>query len=171
MRQPTLSPAVPPSSVGCQCPRPLHVQCPSLAGGSLASQLVVDNSSTTRLSAATPISAHHAALREEIDGVRQNSHNVDGFIVVYAKSTVMLNATQMLPSDAASWFPHDAPASTPPTHPHSHLWCHCCPCLLKSHLQQAWTLPCNSPTMLASMCVDGGSGMPERWWRVHSMAS
>ena len=78
----------------------------------------------------------------------------------------MLNAMQTLPSDAALWFPHDAPASTPPTHPHSHLWCHCCPCLLKSHLRRAWTLPCDSPTMLASMCVDGGSGMPERWWRV-----
>ena len=101
-------------------------------GGGLASRLVVDNSSTTRLSAATPISAHRAASREEIDGVRRNSHDVDVYIVVYAESTVMLNATQTLASDAASWFPHDAPASTPPTHPHSHLWCHCCPCLLKS---------------------------------------
>jgi len=50
-------------------PRRPSIGAPSSEGGGLTSRLAVDNSSTTRLSAATPIPAHCAALREEIDSI------------------------------------------------------------------------------------------------------
>jgi len=39
--------------------------------------------------------------------------------------------------------------------------------MLPSGFAFAWP----SDGLLASTCVDGGSGVPERWWRVRSTAS
>jgi hypothetical protein len=68
----TLSPAVAPSSAGCQRPRPPCVhfgeQWPRITNGA----------STTRLEAATSVIAYHEALREELD-MRRNSYDVDDF--------------------------------------------------------------------------------------------
>jgi hypothetical protein len=75
----TLSPAVPSSLEGRGLPTPSSAMCPSLVSSGLASRMVADNSSTTRLEAATSIIAHHAASREELD-MRRNSYDVDDFI-------------------------------------------------------------------------------------------
>ena len=66
-RLPMPSPTAPLSSARRRCPR--RASPPSSEGGGLASQLAVDNPSTTRLSAVTPIPAHRAALRGEIDSI------------------------------------------------------------------------------------------------------
>jgi len=114
---------------------------PSSVGGGLASRLAADISSTTRLEAATPTPAHRAALRE-LDDVRRNSYDVDGFI------DHLRRVNGNVECDAASWSSHDTPASVlvPRAHPGSHSWSYCSPCPLNPR-RWARTLFCGSPTM------------------------
>jgi hypothetical protein len=85
-------------------PIPLSATRPLSVDGGLTLRVAADHSSTVRLSAATPIPAHRATSREELESVRRMVYDADGIIIHLCRVNGDIDRSANAPSGAVPSF-------------------------------------------------------------------